>query len=373
MKFTIDRKYFYSKLSVAARAISVFSPLPALSGIHIDVKDDEIILTGSDSDVSIRTQIRPSEMNQLQIDSSGSIVMESKYLLEIVRKIDSTLIEFELTDYELVRIKSKNGEFNLNGIAANQYPAIDFKTPDQHLKLTSFQLRQIVSQTAFACGDNNQRPVLNGVNFYVKDNHLYCSGTDSYRLARKTIYMETDQECNVTIPSKSLVEVEKSLGEDTDSIDVYMDDKKAQFVFDQTIFQTRLLDGPFPDVEKIIPDTFVATMQVDASELSHVIDRTNFIRNDKVHLVKLECSEQLVRIKTSSSEIGNSDEVLTDCIYKGDHLSITCNGSFILDAIRACQSEKVVLEFSGEMKPIRLTNPDDNSIVMVIVPVRSYD
>ena len=160
MKFTIDRKYFYSKLSVAARAISVFSPLPALSGIHIDVKDDEIILTGSDSDVSIRTQIRPSEMNQLQIDSAGSIVMESKYLLEIVRKIDSTLIEFELTDYELVRIKSKNGEFNLNGIAANQYPAIDFKTPDQHLKLTSFQLRQIVSQTAFACGDNNQRPVL---------------------------------------------------------------------------------------------------------------------------------------------------------------------------------------------------------------------
>lgn len=373
MKFTIERKYFYSKLSVAARAISVFSPLPALSGIHIDVKEDVIVLTGSDSDISIRTEIHPSEMNQLKIESTGSIVMESKYLLEIVRKIDSQIIEFELKDFELVRIKSKNGEFNLNGIAANQYPAIDFEQPDKKLKLTPFQLHQIVSQTAFACGDDNQRPVLNGVNFFVKDNHLFCSGTDSYRLARKKIYMETNVECNVTIPSKSLVEVEKSLDDENEAIALYIDNKKAQFVFGHTIFQTRLLDGAFPDVERFIPSTNISTMTADAQELAHVIDRTNFIRNDKIHLIKMECNEQVVRIKTSSSEIGNSDEVLMDCIYSGESLSITCNGTYVLDAIRACQAEKIVLDFSGDMKPIRITNPEDDSIIMVIVPIRSYD
>ena len=374
MKFTIERKYLYSKLSIAARAISVFSPLPALSGIHIDVKEDRIVLTGSDSDVSIRTIIEPSEMNQLQIESTGSIVMESKYLLEIVRKIDSTIIEFELKDFELVRIKSQNGEFHLNGISADQYPGIDFSKPNDHIRLTQFQLHQIVVQTTFAFGDNNsQRPVLNGVNFLIKDNNLYCSGTDSYRLARKKIYIENAPICNVNIPAKSLSEVEKSLEENIEIIDIFIDDKKAQFVFGNTIFQTPLLDGAFPDVSQIIPTDCVASLEVNASEISHVVDRTNFIRNDKIHLIKMECSEQLVRIKTNSTEIGSSDEVLTDCIYKGIPLSITCNGTFLLDAIRACQSEKVLIEFSGEMRPIRITNPQDESVVMVNVPVRSYD
>lgn len=373
MKFTIDRKYFYSKLSTVARAISVFSPLPALSGICIEVLDDQIILTGSDSNISIRTYIYTGELNQLQIESTGSIVMESKYVLEIVRKIDSTMIDFELMDYELVRITSTNGQFNLNGLEANQYPNIDFSQPETKLTLTTEQLQSIVTQTAYACSDSDQRPVLNGVNFDMKDRCLFCSGTDSYRLARKQLNVDTDAVFNVSIPNKSLIEVIRSLSEDTDSIDIYIDRKKAQFIFDKTIFQTRLLDGTFPDVERIIPTDSVAKMTISAHELSSVIDRTNFIRKDKVHLIKLVCSPDIVRIKTNSMEIGSSDEVLTDCMYEGDSLSLTCNGSFILDAIRALGGEKVVLAFSGEMRPIRILNPEDDSIVMVTVPVRSYD
>lgn len=373
MKFTIDRKYFYNKLSVVARAISVFSPLPSLSGICIDVQEDQIILTGSDSNVSIRSTIFPGELNQLQIISTGSIVMESKFLLEIVRKIDSSNIDLELQDFELVRIHSKNGQFNLNGMESGQYPKIDFSQPETSITLDCTTLKNIVNQTAFACSENEQRPVLNGVNFNAKDRHLYCSGTDSYRLARKTITLDQDVSFNVTIPNKSLVEVVRSLSEDNEPITLYVDNKKAQFVFGTTIFQTRLLDGSFPNIETIIPTSSVASMVVDAHELSSVIDRTNFIRNDKVHLVKLVCSEDIVRIKTYSSEIGNSDEVLTDCVYKGEELNLTCNGSFILDAIRALGGDKVDLEFSGPKHPIRILNPDDESTVMVIVPVRSID
>lgn len=373
MKFSIDQKYFYDKLSVVARAISVFSPLPALSGIYIQVEEDKIILTGSDSNISIRTYIYKGELNHLQIESTGSIVMESKYLLEIVRKIDSQIIDFELMDFELVRISSSNGQFNLNGISANQYPDIDFSQPDANLTITSKQLQDIVSQTAYACSENDQRPVLSGVNFDLHDGKLYCSGTDSYRLARKTLDINAQQAFNITIPSKSLTEVVRSLNDDIKTIDIYMDNKKAQFIFGQTIFQTRLLDGKFPDIARIIPTNAVATMQIDAHELSSAIDRTNFIRNDKIHLVKFVCTPDIVHIKTNSTEIGNSDEVLTNCIYQGDALTLTCNGSFILDAIRALGSDKIVMAFSGEMRPIRILDPDDDSIIMVIVPVRSYD
>ncbi|MEE1354360.1 MAG: DNA polymerase III subunit beta [Absicoccus porci] len=373
MKFTIDRKYFYNQLSIVSRAISSFSPLPALSGICINVQDDHIVLTGSDSNISIRTYIYKGEENQLQIASTGSIVLESRYLLEIIHKIESTIVELEVMDFELVRITSTNGKFNLNGMEASQYPNIDFDQPSNMIELSKDTLSQIVSQTAFACSENDQRPVLSGVNFSAKDGYLYCSGTDSYRLARKTITLNENANFNITIPSKSLQEVVRSLSEDIDKVQLYIDSKKAQFVFGKTIFQTRLLDGTFPSVEKIIPTSSVASMVVDAHELASVIDRTNFIRNDKVHLVKLECSPEIVRIKTNSTEIGSSDEVLTDCMYKGDNLTLTCNGSYILDAIRALSGSKVDLEFSGDMRPIRILNPEDDSIVIVVVPVRSYD
>ena len=256
MHFSIDRKYFYDKLSIVSRAISVFSPLPALSGICIDLKDDSMTLTGSDSNISIRTVIVPGELNNLDIEEEGSIIIDSKYLLEIVRKLDCKNIEIEVIDYSLVRISSDNGQFNLNGIRSNEYPDIDFTQPNHHFVLKATDLKSIVSQTAFACSDKDQRPVLTGVNFNSQGNMLYCSGTDSYRLARKTIELGSSQDFNITIPSKSLTEVVRSVSDD-DTIDIFADSKKAQFVFDKTIIQTRLIDGTFPDVQRIIPTSCV--------------------------------------------------------------------------------------------------------------------
>ena len=237
MHFSIDRKYFYEKLSVVSRAISVFSPLPALSGICIDVKSDQIILTGSDSNVSIRSTIVRGELNQLDIDSTGSIVIESKYLLEIIRKMDCAMVELELVDYSLVRISSDNGQFNLNGIQSNEYPNIDFSQPTNSFELKSKDLKDIVSQTSFACSDKDTRPVLNGVNFKASNNTLYCSGTDSYRLARKVLPLQINHEFNITIPSKSLNEVVRSINEDEESIHIYVDSKKAQFILIRRSFR----------------------------------------------------------------------------------------------------------------------------------------
>ena len=373
MKFTINRKFFLEKLNTVSRAISVFSPLPALSGICVNVNNDSIVLTGSDSNISIRTTVTPNEMNNLVIESTGSIIIESKYLLEIARKMDCSSLDFELIDYSLICISSKNGKFNLNGIQSNEYPNIDFTNPSTQITLKSSDLKQIVSQTAFACSDKDTRPVLNGVNFKAVGNVLSCSGTDSYRLARKTIQLNNSYDFNITVPNKSLNEVVKSINDSVETIDIFMDGKKAQFIFDNTIIQTRLIDGIFPDVDKIIPTTAMASMTVDSHELASVIDRTNFIRNEKIHLIKLECTQNQTHVKTNSTEIGNSDEILTSCIYEGENIRLSCNGTYMLEAIRALSSKQVKLDFSGLMKPIKITDPSDSSVLMIVVPIRSYD
>ncbi|MBB5183846.1 DNA polymerase III subunit beta [Catenisphaera adipataccumulans] len=373
MKFSINRRFFFNKINMVSRAISVFSPLPALSGIWMDVRKDSIVLTGSDSNITIQTTIYKGEMNNLEIESTGSIVIESKYLSEIVRKLDSEFIDVELIDYTLVQISSPNGKFNLNGIQASEYPEINLERPENHFVLNRDDLTAIVNQTVFACGNDDQRPVLKGVNFHAKGKTLYCSGSDSFRLAYKKIELNEPQDFNITIPTKSLIEVQRSIDETIDAVDVYADTKKIQFIFDKTIFQSRLIDGNYPIVERIIPNQFIAEMRVDTQELAGVIDRTAFIRTDKIHVIKMECSEMVTRIKTASTEIGNSDEVLTDCVYHGDDLRFSCNGTFVTDALKALGGEKVRLQFSANQGPILISNPDDTSTLMIIVPMRSHD
>ena len=129
MNFTINKRYFYEKLSVVSRAISVFSPLPAFSGVKIDVSATQIVLTGSDSNISIRSTILPDEDNQLTINDIGSIVIEAKYILEIVRKIEGDVIEIEILDDTLTRISGTNAQFKINGMKSTDYPAIDFSQP----------------------------------------------------------------------------------------------------------------------------------------------------------------------------------------------------------------------------------------------------
>ena len=372
MKFSIDRRYLQDKLSTAARAVSPFSPLPALSGILIDVREDRIVFTGSDSNVAIQTAITPGEMNRLQIESTGSVCVESKYILDIVRKLDCDTVGMELMDYTLVRLTTENGTFNINSSSADEYPFIDFSRPQGHFVLSPDEFRQIVSSTAFACSDKDSRPVLSGVNFRIAGNELHCSGTDTYRLARKTLQLNQDQTFDITISARTLNEVMKSLS-DSDSIDIFADRRKIQFVFGKTIIQSRLLDGTFPPVDRIIPTEFVSRLTVDTQELFRAIDRTNFMKNDNVHLIKLDCSEQAVRIKVRAAEIGNSDERLKNASWTGEPMSVTLNGSYVLDALKALKGEQTEFAFSWQLKPIRIMDTEDASTLMVVVPVRSFD
>ncbi len=178
---------------------------------------------------------------------------------------------------------------------------------------------------------------------------------------------------NITISQKSLGDVVKSLEGEENDVDIFVDNKKVQFVFDDTLYQTNLLDGAFPDVERIIPKEFISFYQSDSTELARAIDRTNFIRKDKVHLIRLECAAKEVHLKTRSSEIGDSNEILMSAIYNGEDLTITCNGTYMLDAIKALNGERVEIDFTGVLKPFRLTNPEDQSVLMIVVPVRSFD
>ena len=177
MNFKIKRLVLLNALMKVSKAVSMKSPLPVLTGIKFDLKEEQLILTGSDSDITIQTHIE----NDIEIIEKGSVVLSSKYILDIIRKIDSEIVHIHIVDGTLTRIEGNHSKFDLNGTSSIDYPRIDLSQNGVHLEMKSSDLKTAIEQTSFATSEKETRPVLTGVNFKAKDHVLECIATDSYR------------------------------------------------------------------------------------------------------------------------------------------------------------------------------------------------
>lgn len=373
MNFSISKHVLSSTLNIVAKAISNVAPLPALSGVKIDVFAEEIVLTGSDSNLSIKKSISAADQeNKLFIFEEGSVVIDVRYISEIVRKLDGDIVTITTIDGTLMSIKGLNAEFKINGMRANDYPDINFCYKGSIFKLETKIFEDIVRQTAFACSEKDIVPSLTGVNFVAKGDELVCNASDSYRLSCKRINLESPQNFNIIIPAKTLNDVASILGE-TASFELSIDENNIFFIAEEVIIRARLIEDAYRDVSKLLPTSFAQELEIKAKTLLDAVDRASFIKYEGKSLVKLEIFEDKVDITSYSQEIGSSHETLPIISFKGNPIKISCSGKYLSDAIKALRSEEILLGFSGELRPIILKKKDSDDIVQLISPVRSYN
>lgn len=369
MQFKILRTELLNALNKVSRAVSSKSPLPVLTGILFTLTDDELILTGSNSDISIETVISKDE-KILDIITTGSIVLSGHYISEIIRKIEAEYITIETIDGTLTRITGENSEFNLNGLKAIDYPNVDLTATGDCFVLSAYALKTIISQTIFCTSDKETRPILTGVNFQAKDHHLQCVATDSYRLAKKVISIDEDLQFNITIPKSSLSEIAKILEKD-ENITIYVSDRKVLFILDNLKISTRLIDGAFPDTSRLIPPHFDYCLEVSSREILNAIDRASLLASDNNNIVKLSLSKASIQVTSRSQELGSvEEEIIGD--YNGSPLEISFSARYVLDAIRSISQSKVSIHFGGEMKPFIFKAINDDSLIQLVLPVRTY-
>lgn len=375
MKFSINRQVFTNAVSVVAGAIVPHSPVAILSGIKIEVTPDFIRLTGSDSKITIQTVITPGELSQLNIESTGSIVIESRFLQEIVRKMEGNILEVEQQGESQVEISNDSGKFLLISQPGECYSEIDLERPETHIQMKASQIREIVKQLGHAVSDKETRMVLTGINFRNRDGKMLCSATDSYRLARKTIDSGINEEFSITVPLRSLNEVAKALGDEEDQmIDIYINRKKAQFICNKTMVHTNLLEGVYPDINSIIPVSAKAELVVRGDEFFRMIDRTVLFKEDSYPAVRIYCSEEDVSVKAFATSVGTADQFLSNIEYRGEPMVVAMNAIYLLDAFKALSAvspaDDIHLYFNRELDPVRIVAGEDSDLTLVIVPIR---
>lgn len=373
MRFIISKNYLVEALTIVSKAVTNKTPIPVLSGIKFELSEEGLTLTGSDTDLSISTFI-PKEKNKdkiITIFDEGKCVLQSKYITEIIRKIDNDRIEFELVDDNFIKINDEKTNISLNGINVEEYPFIDFSLNNDVLTMKADFLKNVIQQTIFAASTKETRPILTGLNFKVDGNVLEVVATDTFRLAKKKIVLGDSGYFNVTIPSKSLLEISKIVDSNEDVV-VNFFEKKVVFKFRTTTIITRVINGTYPDTDRLIPTNFEYNLETLSSEFLASIDRASLLTSDRNNIVKLQMSEEKVQVSSRSQEIGSVVENITDFTFKGSKLDISFSAAYMSDAIKSIGSEDIEILFNGDMKPFVVKNKKDETLIQLVLPVRTY-
>ena len=373
MNFSINTDVLLQNLLVSQKALSTKTPAPYLQGIKLIAKTNEIILITSNSDIAIKISIKDESLN---VENTGEVLIPGKVFVDFIRKLDKGIVEISVLDNNVLKIHSNNTDLSLNLQNIDDYPEINFLMNDLPIKIESKTMKTIIKQTTFATSNIENRPILTGVNLKVEGDKLISIATDSFRLSQKIIDIpENFEKMNVVIPGRSLDELFKVLELDLDEILIHLNHKTILFEYGNILFQSRLLEGNFPETSRLIPVDFPIIIKFKADDLSVAIERASLLsfKDSLNSIVKLYLKpDNVVEITSNSPEIGKVvEEIYPVEKAIGTPLKIAFSSKYFLDALKTFNSEEIYVKFTGEIRPFVIEGNDDIGLIQLILPVRT--
>lgn len=342
-----------------------------------------LMLSGSDSDISIEIFIPVSdEDNQLEVIKEGGIVLPARIFNEIVRKLSDEKLTIEVGDNFQTSITSAHAAFNINSIDVDNYPNFPVIDSNEVITLPTTLFKQVIQHTVIATSTQESRPILTGVNITIENGQLKAVATDSHRLSQRIIPITVpealqDKSYKVIIPGKSLTELSKII-EDQDTIEMMVTQNQVLFKAENLYFYSRLLEGYYPDTNRLIPANSATELTINANDLLQATERASLLSHEgKNNVIKLSLSDNHVELSGNSPEIGTVEEELEYIEAKGDSLVISFNPDYLKDALRTFGHQNVIIGFTAPIRPFTVIPADDNTeisqaFIQLITPVRTY-
>ena len=312
----------------------------------------------------------------VEIKQTGAIVLQAKFFSEIVKKLPTDQVEIEVQNHLQTVIRSGTSEFNLIGLDADEYPHLPQVEVENAFKIPTDLLKAMIRQTVFAVSTSETRPILTGVNWKIENNELNCIATDSHRLALRKAKIELDAHAsyNVVIPGKSLNELSKILADGNEMIDIVITENQMLFKAKHLLFFSRLLEGNYPDTSRLIPSESKTDIILQAKEFLQAIDRASLLaRESRNNVVKFSTIDDgIIEISSNTPEVGKVVEEIKSQLLEGEDLKISFSAKYMMDALKALEGTEIKISFTGAMRPFIIHPMNDDSILQLILPVRTY-
>ncbi len=363
MKFLCDASQLKKGLNIAQKAITGKSSTPIMSGIYLGVQNNDLVLRGSDLMLSIETKIT------VQCEEPGAVLVNAKLLSELMGKLNGNVSVYE--EGQEVFIKSgDNNIYNMPKMNVNDYPAFPQIETKNQIELTDEVFNNLVYMTEFACATDDSRPLFTGILMDLKDGKITFVGTNTHRLAIKSKEYESEN-FSCVIPAKVMNEIRNiALSfSDPQTITLGILYNQVMISFANTIVVTRLLDGRFPDYQRVIPKSFSLSAKVNREDLINILDRVVLFSKANDHsTVKMNLSEGKLYVTASGVDVGSAKEELP-CEMDGNELKIAFNAAYIVEVLKHSTEKEVTFKLNSSLTP-GIIDIGDAEFTYIVTPVR---
>lgn len=366
MHFVISREAFLKPLQLVSGVVERRQTLPVLSNVLLVLKDSELSLTGTDLEVELVGRVTVDKAHK-----SGEVTVPARKLLDICKSLaDDAAIELSLADNK-VTLKSGRSRFTLTTLPASEFPAVDEEPDTFSITMAQSKLRDLLDSTSFAMAQQDVRYYLNGMLFEVAGDYLRVVATDGHRLAMETMSMDNpiSESQQLILPRKGIMEMTRLLTDDSGEISLTFGQNHIRATVPAFTFTSKLVDGKFPDYNRVLPKGGNKTLIGDCQELRQAFSRASILSNEKYRGVRVLLSNGELKILANNPEQEEAEEIVS-VDYEGDSLEIGFNVSYLIDVLSTLSSKKARITLSDPNSSALLEADEGSDAVYVVMPMR---
>lgn len=368
MHFTIQRERLLTPLQLVTGVVERRHTLPILSNVLLTIENNQLSLLGTDLEVELIGKVNLDDVKE-----EGEITIPAKKLMDICRSLpNESIIDIKLDDQKIL-IKSGRSRFTLSTLSASDFPTVEDGPTSLSFQVAQSKLRRIIEHTSFAMAQQDVRYYLNGMLLELNDNYLRTVTTDGHRMAVCSVPLElkgivTDKK-QIILPRKAILELVKLLTDQEAEATVVLGEQHIRVTTGNFTFTSKLIDGKFPDYERVLPKGSNKLILADRQTLKNAFSRAAILSNEKYRGIRLNLETGLLKIQANNPEQEEAEEeILID--YTGDTLEIGFNVSYLLDVLNVISTEKVRISLADANSSALIQEEDNDDSSYVVMPMR---
>ncbi|MDL2341594.1 MAG: DNA polymerase III subunit beta [Patescibacteria group bacterium] len=362
MKLQVTQENLNRALGSVARVANTRNALPILANVLIKTSNNRLSLSATNLDIAITHYIGA------KVADEGSITVPARLMQDFISSLPSGVINLELKETKL-SITTDQYQSTVNGIVADDFPVMPAITAGQSWTVPGAVLKKTLQQVVFAASNDETRPVLTAVLLHTSDGALYMASTDSYRLAERKLNANTE-DVRLLVPATAMQDLLRIIGDGVDDVQVTHDDQQILFQVGDVELVTRLVEGKYPDYQKLIPSSFTTSATLKRADFLNVTKVSSLFARESAGSITIEVDEaaQSLSIRSVASQLGENTAQATAKTTGSD--SITLNSKYLLDALNAFTGDEVTFGFNGKLEATLLTDAANNDYKHVIMPLK---
>mgnify|MGYP002516892501 FL=1 len=374
MKFNVSSSKLFSQLQAVSRVINNKNALPILDDVLFELVGNELKLTASDGETTVRTAIEVEGA-----DGGGKVASAAKLLLETLKEFSEQPLAFTIDEQNFaVNMVSQNGTYSFVGVNGNEYPEMPQDEVDaQELSLPATTLQSAIEKTIFCTADDPLRPVMNGIYFDILEDRLILVATDAHRLVRySNTSVKAGMASNFILPKKPAALLKNLLAKEEAEVKVTFGQKNARFEFDKTIVVCRRIEGRFPNYNAVIPQSNQNVVTVDRQTMVNACKRVAVFANNGTAQLRLALSENQIKISAQDIDFSTSAEEMIQCDYQGMSMAIGFKAPFLIDLLSTVGTTDVQLKLADPARAgliLPVGEESNEEVLMLLMPMLLND